>query len=148
MPWQSSAANAGFSAAPPWLPVSPEHVALAVDLQSPDPLSQLALTRRLIGLRRGNAALREGSLHFIDSPPDLLVFERRVAEDRLLCAFNLGLRAGAWRPGTGRAWRMIESVGGARAQGGAHAEGGELQQTGDEEWRFPPLSGLIARCPP
>ena len=77
MPWQAGAANAGFSAGRPWLPVSPEHFALAVDRQQLDSSSQLAFTQRLIGLRRGSRALREGGLHFVDSPQDLLVFERR-----------------------------------------------------------------------
>jgi alpha-glucosidase len=129
MPWQASAVNAGFSTAAPWLPVSPEHFALAVDRQQLDPGSQLALTRRLIGLRRRSAVLSRGSLRFIEVAADLLVFERSLDGHRLLCAFNLGLRARNWRPSTEREWQIIESVGGA------------------EEWSFPPLSGLIARCP-
>jgi len=127
MPWQSSAANAGFSTAAPWLPVSQEHHALAVDRQQSDPNSQLALTRRLIGLRRHSAALRAGTLQFIEAA-DLLVFERISSEQRFLCAFNLGLNARTWRPSIPRDWQVIESVGGAG------------------EWSFPPLSGLIARC--
>jgi alpha-glucosidase len=110
--------------------VCPEHFALAVDRQQHDPSSQLALTRRLIGLRRSSAALRAGSLRFIDAPTDLLVFERCSPGNRLLCAFNLGLGERSWRPDMDCEWRIIESVGGA------------------EEWSFPPLSGLIARCPP
>ncbi len=129
MPWQASAVNAGFSTAAPWLPVSPEHFALAVDRQQHDPGSQLALTRRLIGLRRHSAVLSRGSLRFIEVAADLLVFERSLNGHRLLCAFNLGLSARNWRPNTEREWQIIESVGGA------------------EEWSFPPLSGLIARCP-
>jgi alpha-glucosidase len=130
MPWQSSAANAGFSTAAPWLPVSPEHFALAMDRQQHDLGSQLALTRRLLGLRRGSAALRLGSLRFIDASADLVVFERVADGNRLLCAFNLGLSERNWRPDMDHAWQIIESVGGA------------------EEWNFPPLSGLIARCLP
>jgi alpha-glucosidase len=129
MPWQSSAPHAGFSTVAPWLPVSQEHLALAVDRQQHDPGSQLALTRRLIGLRRRSDALRGGSLRFVDAPADLLVFERGLAGQRLLCAFNLGLVQRDWRPNAHREWQFIESVGGA------------------EEWSFPPLSGLIARCP-
>jgi len=101
-----------------------------VDRQQLDPGSQLALTRRLIGLRRGSAALRAGSLRFIEAATDLLVFERCSPGDRLLCAFNLGLGERNWRPGSDREWQIVDSVGGA------------------EEWSFPPLSGLIARCPP
>jgi alpha-glucosidase len=101
-----------------------------VDRQQHDPGSQLALTRRLLGLRRGSAALRSGSLRFVDAPADFVAFERVSADNRLLCAFNLGLSERSWRPDGYRAWQIIESVGGA------------------EGWNFPPLSGLIARCPP
>jgi alpha-glucosidase len=128
MPWQSSAAHAGFSTANPWLPVSHEHLALAVDRQELDPSSQLSVTRRLIGLRRHSAILRDGSQRFIHAPADLLLFERSFAGQRLLCAFNLGLSACVWRPMADYEWRMIESVGGAK------------------DWNFPPLSALIARC--
>jgi alpha-glucosidase len=128
MPWQSGADNAGFSTGVPWLPVSREHLALAVDRQEHEPGSQLALTRRAIGLRRASAALRVGSVRFLQAAEDLLVFERSCGAQRILCAFNLGLRARAWRPGSDAHWQVLESVGGA------------------EEWSFPPLSGLIARC--
>jgi alpha-glucosidase len=128
MPWQSSAPYAGFSTVAPWLPVSPAHLALAVDRQQHDPGSQLGVTRRLMELRRHSAVLRDGAQRFIDAPADLLVFERSLAGQRLLCAFNLGSSERRWRPSAEREWRMIESVG------------------GPEEWNFPPLSGLIARC--
>jgi alpha-glucosidase len=141
MPWQSSAPHAGFSTAVPWLPVSPEHLALAVDRQQHDADSLLALTRGLIDLRRRNAALRNGSLRFIDAPADVLAFERNSAESHVLCAFNLGLSERHWRPETKREWRPIASVGGAKDSDGAKEPGGAA------EWSFPPLSGLIARCP-
>jgi alpha-glucosidase len=127
MPWQSGAANAGFSAGRPWLPVSPEHFALAVDRQQLDLGSQLAFTQRVIGLRRGSRALREGELHFVDSPADLLVFERRFEAERLLCVFNLGVNECLWRPNGAHDWHIIELVGFARG------------------WTLPPLSGIIAR---
>jgi len=74
--------------------------------------------------------LRDGAQRFIDVPADLLVFERSLAGQRLLCAFNLGTSERCWRPSADREWRMIESVGGA------------------EGWNFPPLSGLIVRYLP
>ena len=128
MPWQSTAVHAGFSTATPWLPVSPEHLSLAVDRQEHDPGSQLALTRRLMQLRRRSPALRAGSLRFIDAPTDFIAFERQLGNERLLCAFNLGLSEHNWRPTAYLAWQIIESVGGAKG------------------WSFPPLSGLIASC--
>ncbi len=130
MPWRSCAVNAGFSTGKPWHPVSPEHVALAVDRQQLDSSSQLALTRRLIHLRRGSRALREGALHFVDSPANLLVFERRFGTERLLCAFNLDHSERSWRPDGPDEWRIIESVGSVHG------------------WNFPPLSGVVARCGP
>ena len=128
MPWQSSVPHAGFSTATPWLPVSPEHFALAVDRLEQEPDSQLAVTRRLIALRRCSAVLRDGAQCFIDARADILAFERSLAGQQLLCAFNLGLSERLWRPEADRKWQVIESVG------------------GPQEWRFPPLSGLIARC--
>jgi alpha-glucosidase len=107
--------------------VSPEHFALAVDRQQPDLNSQLAFTRRLIGLRRASRALREGGLHFVDSPADLLVFERRFGAERLLCAFNLGMDQCSWRPDGVHDWHIIEWVGSAQG------------------WTIPPLTGIIAR---
>ena len=128
MPWQCSAPQAGFSTGAPWLPVSPEHFALAVDRQELEPDAQLAVTRRLIGLRRHSPVLRNGAQRFIDAPVDMLVFERNSNGQQLLCAFNLGLNERHWRARADRNWQVIESVGGAAS------------------WRFPPLSGLIARC--
>lgn len=132
MPWRSAAPYAGFSTTAPWLPVGPEHFALAVDRQEHDPNSQLALTRRLIKRRCDSGALRTGSLQFIDTPvnTDLLVFERFSPGNRYLCAFNLGSNEQIWRPRADYDCQIIDSVGGA------------------ETWSFPPCSGLIARCSP
>jgi alpha-glucosidase len=125
-PWQSAAANVGFSTAQPWLPFGAEHAALAVDRQCQDPNSQLALTRRLIAFRQRQPALRVGSLRFIDSGQDVLAFERRAASQTLLCAFNLGRTTRPWQPVAGKRWQLLEQVGAATVS------------------TLPPLSGLIA----
>lgn len=109
MPWTAEAPNAGFSTAKPWLPVPPEHAALAVDLQEADPGSQLHLTRRLIALRRREPALRTGALRALDASGSLLSFERVAGGRRLLCVFNLGADTQSWRGG--EAWRVLERVG-------------------------------------
>src|SRR3546814_17461611 len=84
MPWIGGAPDAGFStvASPrePWLPLDPEHDALAVDRQDRDPESTLAFARQMIALRREHAALRPGTLTFVDAPAPLLAFER-AADD-------------------------------------------------------------------
>ncbi|HEX8263703.1 MAG TPA: alpha-amylase family glycosyl hydrolase [Allosphingosinicella sp.] len=109
MPWLSGAANAGFSAGEPWLPVDPAHVPLAVDAQDGDPDSVLNLTRRLVALRRSKPALRTGAIRRVDAPAPLLVFERGEGADALLCAFNLGEESVDWAPPGG--WRIVERVG-------------------------------------
>jgi alpha-glucosidase len=120
MPWLAAAPNAGFSAGEPWLPVDPRHLALAVDRQEADPASTLALTRRLVALRKRHEALRRGSVRPVAAPAPLLAFERGESEARLLCVFNLGAEAVDWPLPSG--WRVVERVG---------------------EW-LEPLSGFVA----
>lgn len=89
MPWAAAAPNIGFSTARPWLPLGPEHRALAVDLQEADPTSLLQHTRRLIALRRTHPALVEGAMEVLHADDALLVFARTLGDMRILCAFNL-----------------------------------------------------------
>lgn len=111
MPWKADEPNAGFSQARPWLPMPPEHVALAVDRQEADPASQLNLTRRLIALRQSSEALRTGELKMLEASGSLLDFERIGAGQRLRCVFNLGRDTAAWTPIDGVPWRIVERVG-------------------------------------
>jgi alpha-glucosidase len=120
MPWRADAPHAGISAAEPWLPVDPRHLALAVDRQEGDPGSMLAWTRRLIALRKAQPALRTGALSRVAAPEPLFAFTRGEGEGNLLCAFNLGDEAVEWS--LPRGWRVVERTGEA----------------------FAPLSGLIA----
>ena len=93
MPWDSSATQAGFSTATPWLPVAPTHRALAVDLQEADRGSVLHFARALLRLRRATPALRNGDLRPLDLPAPLLGFDRAKASMRLRCVFNLSGRS-------------------------------------------------------
>lgn len=127
MPWLSRASNAGFSTGRPWLPVPDEHIQLAVDLQEEDPHSQLAVTRRLVALRQSSEALRYGSLRILESSDSILMLERAVPSERLLCIFNLSNTPHTLRILPPGAWQPVDSVGGA------------------ELARLPPLSGLVAR---
>jgi alpha-glucosidase len=90
MPWQADAPNAGFSKVKPWLPVGPDHPALAVDRQAADPQSLLNLTRRLVALRRAEPALRLGRLERLKAEGALLSFERWHENRRLRIALNMG----------------------------------------------------------
>ncbi|HEX4272828.1 MAG TPA: alpha-amylase family glycosyl hydrolase, partial [Rhizomicrobium sp.] len=87
VPWDANLPNLGFTTGAPWLPLGPEHKALAVSEQEKDPASTLALTRRLLGARKNHAALRDGSLELLPGPA--LAFLRQSGDERLVCAFNL-----------------------------------------------------------
>jgi alpha-glucosidase len=93
MPWSSAAPFAGFSEAPPWLPVADSHRPLAVDLQEEDEDSTLAFTRNWLAFRRRCPPLRVGDIAFLDLPEPLLGFERRVGGEGVRLIFNLGAEA-------------------------------------------------------
>ncbi|MFN3312471.1 MAG: alpha-amylase family glycosyl hydrolase [Hyphomonas sp.] len=92
MPWESSAPNAGFSAAKPWLPIGQGHAALAVDSQDDQPASVLEFTRRMIALRNNTSALRLGEVSCEDAGEGLLILRRQWGGESVLALFNLGSR--------------------------------------------------------
>ncbi|HVI97920.1 MAG TPA: alpha-amylase family glycosyl hydrolase [Sphingomonas sp.] len=96
MPWRADAPQLGFSAGTPWLPAGSDHDALAVDRQDVDPGSMLAWTRQMLMLRNTHPALRLGSIRVIVADEALLVLERSVPGERLLCAFNLSAEPVRW----------------------------------------------------
>ena len=91
MPWHRDKVQAGFteSTQTPWLPIPVEHKASAVNVQSEDPNSVFHETRALIEFHRTEAAFHSSQIHVVDSPEDLLVFERGTGENAMLCIFNL-----------------------------------------------------------
>jgi alpha-glucosidase len=115
MPWVADALNCGFSSVEPWLPLGPDHSALAVDMAERDPDSMLALTRKLVAFRNANEAMLTGDLKVMEAKDRLLVFERRSENQHLVCAFNLGGDEIDWRPAQPDRWRMLESVNDARS---------------------------------
>lgn len=108
IPWRRGAAHAGFSDAEPWLPLDPRHDALAVDIQEPDPQSTLNAARRILRLRQDLPALRVGDVTLLDTPGELVAFQRGHGAEAVLCAFNLGFDAAAWTLPPG--WRVVEAV--------------------------------------
>jgi len=113
MPWMSDAANCGFSAVRPWLPVGSDHVAHAVDREESDPASLLNLTRRLLAFRKAHPALRWGDVKVLEAGKSRLVFRRSHASERLFCLFNLGLEPVAWPKGISKTAEPLMAVGGA-----------------------------------
>jgi alpha-glucosidase len=97
MPWDSGAANLGFSTTEPWLPVGESHAAMAVDRQQSRG-SMLDFTRSCLKLRRENDAIRLGSMRVLDADEQRLVFERTHGNQRLRCTFNLSGQPIAFEP--------------------------------------------------
>ncbi len=110
MPWLADAHNAGFSEAKPWLPVGPDHAALAVDRQHADAKSLLNLTRRLLALRKASPALAIGDLTLVEVGASLLAFERRADGETMLCLFNMSATPLEWRRAEPDIWRVRDTV--------------------------------------
>ena len=89
MQWDASA-QAGFSTATPWLPVSTDAEERNVACQEGDPASLLELYRNLLWYRRGSPALQTGELEILDVPPGCLGYERRDEAETLWIALNFG----------------------------------------------------------
>ena len=89
MPWEAEADNFGFTTGTPWLPVAPEHRALAVSTQLGEGNSSLNFVRRFLLARRVSAALRLGDIAFLDAAEPVLAFTRTHESERLLCVFNM-----------------------------------------------------------
>jgi len=90
MPWTAEGPRGGFTGGEPWLPLPPEHLALAVARQQEDPDSVLAFTRTFLAWRRRHPALAGAPLRFLRSPEPLLAFTRALDGERLVAVFNLG----------------------------------------------------------
>jgi alpha-glucosidase len=103
MQW-SAAENAGFSTAPPWLPIGEDFATRNVETQHNDPHSMLSLYRRLIELRRREPAFSIGSYVPIPAQENLLVYRRRQeGAAQFLIVLNLGSDAAAYHStGAGR----------------------------------------------
>lgn len=96
MPWESKKPHGGFSkSAKPWLPVSPEHLPLSVDIQEKDPNSVLNHYRAFIEFRKCDDVLKFGDIKLIDTHDDILVFERSLGDKVITCLFNISNRCGS-----------------------------------------------------
>ncbi len=87
MPWDANLGNFGFTSGTPWLPLGPQHRALAVAAQESDPASTLNFFRVLMGVRKMHPSLRSGTLTLLEAPLPVIAFLRG---ENVVCAFNLG----------------------------------------------------------
>ena len=104
MVWTAQDEQSGFSTAEPWLPVSPDQAARAVDRMEADEASMLNHYRHAIALRHAHPALASGVQKDMSVSGPVLTFLRETDEERVFCAFNLGadpqdvtLPAGQWQ---------------------------------------------------
>ena len=90
MQWDATTPGAGFSSAPPWLPLDVDFARDNVEAQRADSASIHSLYRRLLALRRRSPALVLGEYRPVMAGGDLLLYIREHAGVRLLVALNLG----------------------------------------------------------
>ncbi|MDH2429545.1 alpha-amylase family glycosyl hydrolase [Sphaerisporangium sp. TRM90804] len=89
IPWAHAEPPFGFGppgVADTWLPMPRSWAPLTVEAQAGDPGSTLSLYRAALRLRRGHAALGDGTMRWHGSPPGTLVFGR--GED-FVCTVNM-----------------------------------------------------------
>jgi alpha-glucosidase len=84
LPWHKGRPNAGFSLAPPWLPMPVGWDGLAVDAQAGSASSMLTFYRRALALRRTLAIALPHEMRWCKAPEDVLVYRR----GRLTVAVN------------------------------------------------------------
>ncbi len=89
MQW-TPAANAGFTAGQPWLPVAKDYERVNVERQREDQGSMLAFYRRLLQLRRKEPALQAGTYTPAGQKKGLFAFVRELDESAFLVAVNMG----------------------------------------------------------
>jgi alpha-glucosidase len=90
MPWDAGEVNAGFGAGTPWLPVEAAHLPMAVSRQEADAGLVLNFYRKAISIRRGNAALKTGSVEVLEASEDVLVLRREAGGETVTCVYNFG----------------------------------------------------------
>ncbi|WP_424939752.1 alpha-amylase family glycosyl hydrolase [Aliiroseovarius sp. S253] len=91
MVWSADAAQGGFSTnVDTWLPVSADHLPLAVDQAENREDALIHHYRDVIALRRAYPALAKGEMLDLMADGPLLQFERQLGDERVLCQFNIG----------------------------------------------------------
>ncbi|MEM1039633.1 MAG: alpha-glucosidase [Pseudomonadota bacterium] len=89
MVWASNGLNSGFSVGKPWLPVPPEHIHLAADLQTGDPESLLNHYRQALAFRAKYPELSKGTLTFGEAHAEIVSFTRVHGDRALFVAINM-----------------------------------------------------------
>ncbi|MCJ2187269.1 alpha-amylase family glycosyl hydrolase [Novosphingobium beihaiensis] len=115
LPWTAEPPGGGFTRGTPWLPLSAQNLSRAVERQEADGASLLHLTRQLLRLRRGSAALRRGKCEVLVADETRLVLRRTCEGQNLLALFNIGGTEALWPSDIARDGEVLVSVNGAAA---------------------------------
>lgn len=110
LPWTPEPPH-GWRGQRTWLPFPPDAARLCASAQWEDFGSILHLYRRLIEARKGSPALRLGGWRELESPPEVLAFERRHGDERRIVCINFAPRPLALRGADG--WRIAIASDGA-----------------------------------
>ncbi|MEO1700837.1 MAG: alpha-amylase family glycosyl hydrolase [Pseudomonadota bacterium] len=93
MVWTHNEPNGGFSMAEKsWLPVPPEHMTSAVNIQEGREGSLLSHYKAMLAFRRDNPIMAKGAIVFIGSDDAILQFERGEGDDAMLIVINTAER--------------------------------------------------------
>ncbi|MPZ74660.1 MAG: DUF3459 domain-containing protein [Nitriliruptorales bacterium] len=87
VPWDSSPSH-GWATPDPWLPWPPEPERRNAQRLRDDASSILHLYRRLLRARRASDALRHGGMRMLDTPEQVLGFERKSSRDTRVVVVN------------------------------------------------------------
>jgi alpha-glucosidase len=92
MQWNATA-NAGFSKKTPWLPVAANYATRNVQAESKAPDSILSFYKRVLALRKTEAALRYGDFTALNTnDPDVFSYIRKYEGKAVLVALNMSAK--------------------------------------------------------
>jgi alpha-glucosidase len=106
MQWNETP-NAGFTTGEPWLPVNKNFREINMAAQEEKEHSLLNWYRRLLRVRRSQRALQQGSYHPHAGAKDVLVYERRLGDERNLVLLNFANSKQSVSIPADNGWRVL-----------------------------------------
>lgn len=119
MPWSASRPNAGFSTAKPWLPVAPEHIRQAADVQYAHKDSVLQFAHAVLTERKRHPAWLRGRIAARAIGDAVLILERDGEGERMAFVFNLSRTSRIVELSAYNGWSAIGLPGVAPAHDGS-----------------------------
>ncbi len=119
IPWEADGEDERGHGWPsrPWLPFPPHAAARSAERQVGAPASMHSLYRALLALRRASGALRRGEMELAPLDGDVLRYVRRLEDDVVEVAVNLGDGEAPWPSGLDGDL-LVSSVGARTGCGG------------------------------